>query len=499
MTRLDRLARRLVLAWTVTAAATALAKGPTQPAITAFRANPEPVLAGTPTTYAWALTGARESVACTLDPGDGTPTITLPDCATPSAIRHTYATPGDFTATLHLQPDGPSATAHVTVDKTRPSNAAPGTVVWTYQTGFISQSYLYSSAAIASDGTIIFGSGDRHIYALNPDGTLKWKVATHKTTQGPSEAVRASGMAYAAPSIAGDGTTYVPVMDDGLYAIKPDGTLEWRVPIHDVLDHPAAIARDGTIYLAPEHQLDAFHPNGQPAWSFRAQVVPPFTLESTPAIARDGTIYLCSEHDGSVYALNPNGTLKWRFPHSGYIFGSSPAIGRNGTSYFAGAFDHTLYAIDSDGTLKWKLQAGNRFESPPSIGPHGTIYIANDNGVLYAINPDGTLEWHHSIETATDRYKPHLISDTPTIGNNGVIYLGSDNGAIYALHSDGTLAWTLHTPKPIESAPAIASNGILYVTSTSGALYAIHVTATGLANSPWPTLQHDNRRTGRVP
>ena len=370
--------------------------------------------------------------------------------------------------------------------------------MWKYQTGFIHQSYIYSSPAIASDGTIIFGSGDRHIYALNPNGTLKWKVATHKTTQGPSEAVPASGMAYAAPSIAGDGTIYVPVMDDGLYALNPDGVLKWRVPIHDVLDHPAAIARDGTIYVAPEHQLDAFHPNGQRAWSFRAPNLTHFTIESTPSIAPDGTIYLCSEHDGSVYALDPDGSLKWRFPHSGDIFGSSPAIGRNDTMYFAGAFDHTLYAINPDGTLDWQLQAGNRFESPPSIGPHGTIYIANDNGVLYAINPDGTLEWHHSIETATDRYKPHLISDTPTIGNNGIIYQGSDNGAIYAFHADGTLAWELHTPKPIESAPAIAPNGILYVTSTSGALYAIHVTATGLANSPWPTLQHDNRRTGRA-
>ena len=45
-----------------------------------------------------------------------------------------------------------------------------GTLKWKFQTG----SYVYSSPAIGSDGTIYVGSEDDYLYALNPDGTLKW-------------------------------------------------------------------------------------------------------------------------------------------------------------------------------------------------------------------------------------------------------------------------------------------------------------------------------------
>ncbi|MEF8847384.1 MAG: PQQ-binding-like beta-propeller repeat protein, partial [Candidatus Paceibacterota bacterium] len=47
-----------------------------------------------------------------------------------------------------------------------------GTLKWKYKTG----DSVYSSPAISSDGTIYVGSHDDHLYAINPDGTLKWKI-----------------------------------------------------------------------------------------------------------------------------------------------------------------------------------------------------------------------------------------------------------------------------------------------------------------------------------
>ena len=49
-----------------------------------------------------------------------------------------------------------------------------GTLKWKYKTDY----YVYSSPAIASDGTIYVGSRDGYLYAINPDGTLKWKYQT---------------------------------------------------------------------------------------------------------------------------------------------------------------------------------------------------------------------------------------------------------------------------------------------------------------------------------
>ncbi|MEJ2358459.1 MAG: PQQ-binding-like beta-propeller repeat protein [Deinococcales bacterium] len=306
MTLLERLTYRLIVAGVITATAFASADGTPQPTFTAFRANPQPVVAGTPPSYAWTLDGTSGPVTCTLDPGDGTPTINVPDCAQGPTTQHAYSAPGTYTATLDLPAAGLKTTTHVTVVKTLPANPKPGTLVWEYQTGFIYQSYLYSSPALARDGTIVFGSGDRHIYAINPNGTLKWKVPTHKGNE-PREYPYASGMPFAAPSIAPNGTVYVPVMGDGLYALNPDGTLKWHAPTNEVLDHAAAIAQNGTIYLAPLRHLDAYHPDGRLAWTFQDPTSTDFTLESAPVIGNDGTLYVTST-SGTLYAIHVTAT-----------------------------------------------------------------------------------------------------------------------------------------------------------------------------------------------
>ena len=64
-----------------------------------------------------------------------------------------------------------------------------------------------SSPAIGSDGTIYIGSNDDNLYAVNPDGTEKWRYVVPGRRP-----VRAS------PAIASDGTIYVTTKaywDDG--------------------------------------------------------------------------------------------------------------------------------------------------------------------------------------------------------------------------------------------------------------------------------------------
>ena len=64
---------------------------------------------------------------------------------------------------------------------------------------------------------------------------------------------------------------------------------------------------------------------------------------SSPVVGVDGTIYIGS-YDGNLYALKPNGPLKWNFRTGGSA--SSPAVGADGTVY-VGSDDGNLYAIDS--------------------------------------------------------------------------------------------------------------------------------------------------------
>ncbi|MEM2175649.1 MAG: PQQ-binding-like beta-propeller repeat protein, partial [Candidatus Micrarchaeia archaeon] len=103
---------------------------------------------------------------------------------------------------------------------------------------------------------------------------------------------------------------------------------------------------------------------------------------SSPAIGKDGTIYVGS-WDNYLYAINPDGSLKWKFK-TGDNVRSSPAIGKDGTIY-VGSYDNYLYAINPDGSLKWKFKTGSSVYSSPAIGKDGTIYVGSWDTYLYAI------------------------------------------------------------------------------------------------------------------
>jgi len=50
-----------------------------------------------------------------------------------------------------------------------------------------------------------------------------------------------------------------------------------------------------------------------------------------------------------------------------------------------GSYDDYLYAITPDGKLKWKFQTGYDISSSPAIGQDGTIYVGSSDRYLYAI------------------------------------------------------------------------------------------------------------------
>jgi hypothetical protein len=92
-----------------------------------------------------------------------------------------------------------------------------------------------------------------------------------------------------------------------------------------------------------------------------------------------------------------------------------------------------LYAINPDGTLKWNFKTDNSIGSSPTIGSDGTIYVGSYDGYLYAINPDGTLKW----KLQTD----NPIKSSPVLDDTGILYIGSGNKKILAVYtSSGKIA-----------------------------------------------------------
>jgi outer membrane protein assembly factor BamB len=325
-------------------------------------------------------------------------------------------------------------------------------------------SMVFSSPAIDKDGTTYIGSNNRYLYAINSNGTEKWRFKT-------------GGGVSSSPAIAADGTIYVGSEDYNLYAIYPNGTKKWSLVIgKSWVDSSPVIDNDGNIYVASVdgYNICAVYPNGTKKWDF----VTGNMVYSSPTLDNNGTVY-CGSHDGYMYAIYAsNGTLKWKFYTGRWCGGAGAAIGDDGIIYFGTVgesfIDASLYALYPNGTLKWRLELGSNVYSSPAISEDNTIYVAAYKELwgayMYSISPEGSINWKYELDA-------EAMSASPTIDKYGIIYIGGWDGILYAFNPDGTIRWKYQTLDEIFPSAAIGENGTIYVGADSYSftayLYAI--------------------------
>jgi uncharacterized repeat protein (TIGR02543 family) len=343
------------------------------------------------------------------------------------------------------------------------------------------------------------GSADGYLYAVNPNGTLKWKYQTGFWLYAGD---------CSSPALAPDGTVYVGSNNTYLYAISPKGTLTWRFATDYGIGSSPTVASDGTIYLElSDNYLCALSASGTLKWKAGTGSGIGSGTRSSPAIASDGTIYVGSD-DNYLYAINPNGAFKWKTA-TGKSFDSgtksSPAIAANGTVY-VGSSDNCLYAINPDGTIRWKAATGNPIESSPAISSDGTVYVGSEDGCLYALG--GATPISYYLATVSSPQDAGWIVRSPA----GPSYLAGSVVSVTAYASDGyrferwtgdasgTSATTTVTMTANKTVTAVfsptsytlttspsPSNGGTILRSPSGASYApgTVVTLTAVPNAPF--------------
>lgn len=325
-------------------------------------------------------------------------------------------------------------------------SVATGALRWKYPLG---TKQVRSSPAVGPDGSVTFVVEERDAtgttvlrelaHRLSNSGALLWTYAV-----GPAAARVDVGLS--APAIAPDGTTYVA--GDALYAIRPDGTLKWKAlgPAAEDYWSSPVIGADGTVYFVSHIvPLTALHPDdGRTLWSLNLGVND--HVLASPAIGADGTIYVAT-NPGIVYAVSPGGQLRWTFESSaaGYncTMRSSPAIAADGTIYLGtngGNPASVLFALRPDGTVRWVFEPADlppdvpadHFDiySSPAIGSDGAVHFGQEFGRVYALEPaDGAMRW--MVEAASG-----ITWSSPALTSDGTLFISDLTGRIYAIATE---------------------------------------------------------------
>lgn len=262
-----------------------------------------------------------------------------------------------------------------------------GQLVWRPQNGFTG---FGAPPAVGPGPTLYFLNTNADVFAFVPNSSeeMLWSLAPSSQaimvppaglgfygTEGKDVLIK-----HSAPVLTRKGSVVFPLRN-ALRSISVHGSLEWESQLTSGTLGQAALADDGSIYVGDDQGvLLAVDPSGSEKWRFEAGVI------GTPVIDTDGVIYFT---DGkAVYAVNPDGSLKWRSsPIPNVDLLTSPALASDGTLYIGGEF--ALIAFRPDGALKWNLRVFTPTSSP-TIAPDGTIYFACGYSALCAVEDAGS-------------------------------------------------------------------------------------------------------------
>ncbi|QQS35641.1 MAG: PQQ-like beta-propeller repeat protein [Ignavibacteriales bacterium] len=310
---------------------------------------------------------------------------------------------------------------------------------------------------VVGDSTIYFvsykdtASPGSFLYALRFDGSIKWTFPLPSPTQKNSSP----------PVLASDGTIYVATWGDKLFAVNPDGTMKWEVTfaqstgIYSMMN----LDKEGNLYaFAHNGVLYKFSKTGETVWSL---TLDDFGSSSSAVVfSPDGnTMYVTNDE---LYAVSLNGELKWRSNIGSVIdfLFSTPLVDVSGIIHVQSGFSK----INSIGErlpyygIPDSLQLVPDYIDP-TIDKKGNAILGASNHLI-SFTHLGEFRWSKSY--ALNAFFS-LISDV-----NGCIYFLFDGNKIGAVDSLGNEKWQLQLDGQSLYSPAISSEGRIYLGTVRG-------------------------------
>jgi hypothetical protein len=389
---------------------------------------------------------------------------------------------------------------------------------WRYSAG----APIYTTPAIADDGTIVFGTSDGgsgSVYALTPEGSERW-VPTELgpikaspvlgTVDGGQQLVYLGTSGFAGGNLAAvdlhAGTTVTSCPNGG-------GTYAGQFLGTPALVLSGSASFEGVLGIANGSKLVNIRPSASLA-DDRCFSIDTVATQGFPAnLVTSGARSFAAGNDGTVRSFARQSGIwldntSWGGGTGAATVSNRPIQGLAlsnrlfGTTRLRGGFE----LDQTSGSLLANYPDGGLFSDPggPIQLSAQLVFSDNSNSSPSILFVDETLA-QGSVSKI-----PEAASATPVAGAGGRIYLVTGPGSLLC-RTPVEASWsaslgaaesflgspTIDCGARDAGVPVASVLGILYVGSAGGNLFAVIVDSPGLDSSaPWPKYQHDVRNTG---
>ncbi|MDR0700647.1 MAG: PQQ-binding-like beta-propeller repeat protein, partial [Tannerella sp.] len=322
-------------------------------------------------------------------------------------------------------------------------NASNGTQVWNFTLNVAKSNPARTSVSVGNDGTIYVpvGSNDdapAYLYAVNPDGTEKWKYSIGS----------GANITYITPAITKDGDNMVgnKGTNGALHLVDGEtGTQKAYVKPSGGVLGAIVVSQENIAYSQSgnsgfnAYNLNEIDEEQAPAHLGNYKVDPStnYYAAGSPAIDQNGNL-LAAAGSGKIVSLHLNPTLKanWVYPtdeNLSKIEQSGVTVGADGTLYVAGSENKKIYALNPNGTLKWTFTTEGNAQSVPAVDNKGYIHFGDDLGYYYIIEDKTTgAEQLYKATLSNSSATATRIWSSPAIAGDGSIYFAANtSGGVF--------------------------------------------------------------------
>ncbi|MGM9735254.1 MAG: PQQ-binding-like beta-propeller repeat protein [Candidatus Cryptobacteroides sp.] len=299
-----------------------------------------------------------------------------------------------------------------------------GQIKWTYP---IAKATYGGGPAVGPDGSIYVGAQNSTFYAIKEDGQLKWEFA-------------ACGNVEAFPAVTSDNNLYIvangPVAT--LYSLNTNtGAAKWSKELAGGTGSAVAVDADGNVYVGSNGGLWSFTSDGTQRWASTE-----LKVTERGSFAIDGNVlYAALKATDGVAAINmADGTIKWtsaKGSNDSYF----PITGPDGTVYYTSKGGKKVYALNPDGSLKWEtaetaalIYAGLVLTSDGKLYT-GTQAVIGDSRQLLTID---------AASGAVSMEPSDQIMSAFTFGPDCRVYYGTVAGNLCTIETSGPAdSWSM--------------------------------------------------------